>query len=197
MWLVFQILAVFSGQILYIFQHHTPRYYLYSARFWCAKGCCVRQHTDSPIFSSTSMQCHTKRHIKNSGSSIASRFKMTFSARWLEINSHLGWSVLLRSVQRPSWQNTNKSKWKSERKIIKKKMRDISAFHLPFNLPVTKTTLGIWCISVSDATKICICVFSPSLHSISNVAPLQTTHPCGALTMSQIHHNAFDKTPVI
>lgn len=49
-------------------------------------------------------------------------------------------------------------------------------------------------LSVSDATK--ICVLPASLQSFPNGAPLQTTHPCGALSVPQIHHNAFDKTPV-
>lgn len=61
-------------------------------------------------------------------------------------------------------------------------------------IPVKTASGDSMHLSVSDATK--ICVLPASLQSFPNGAPLQTTHPCGALSVPQIHHNAFDKTPV-
>lgn len=109
---------------------------------------------------------------------------MTFSARWLEINSHLGWTIILQSVLWPTWQNTHTSKCVC--------VQNMSALLLPLSTNLLlKPHQGF--DDVTDATKICGCVFFCLSPVISNVASLQTTHPCGALSVSQIHHNAFDK----
>ncbi len=96
--------VAFASRILHILfffwgEHHPPRYYLYSARFCCAKGCCVGQHMKHPseslrFFILVNFAAVSRQKDNHFKQTVASRFKMTFSARWLEIDSHLGWNAL-------------------------------------------------------------------------------------------------------
>lgn len=137
---------------------------------------------------------HQETTILNSISTTASRFKMTFSARWLEIDSHLGWSVLLQSVLWPSWHNTHKSKWNNGGGSHFAGHVCCHLAHLSLNHIRDLMHPCDWSYQKSVPAFFFFFRLSPV---ISNVAPLQTTHPCAALSVSQMHRSAFDKTPAI